>query len=362
MRNAVPLQRVPLVYSPPSAASTSSSCSPTRPTGSRSSASARGSTLPKSAAHRLLALLAARGFVRQDDATQHYALTLKLAALGFRFLAGTRLAGPRAARARRAGGAHRRARAPRGRRRRHADLGRQGAGRAVRACATTPTPGRDVDPARHRHRQGLARVAARGARAGARRARGAARHARASARARCDARRAQARAARSRAAAAMAKRSRKASRAWPPSPRRARRAATRRAASSPPSALPVRSRGMDAARRAALRARRARARRRADRAVAGAACDRRRARRLTTRDGHRRPPPATTARARSRDRCRAFARTSATDARWNREGLRADSEYRDLGLAAATGGRIGVKHIRALEAVARSRPAGTGTT
>jgi uncharacterized cupin superfamily protein len=44
----------------------------------------------------------------------------------------------------------------------------------------------------------------------------------------------------------------------------------------------------------------------------------------------------------------AFARTSAPDATWNREGLRADSEYRDLGLAAATKGRIGVKHIRAI--------------
>ena len=31
----------------------------------------------------------------------------------------------------------------------------------------------------------------------------------------------------------------------------------------------------------------------------------------------------------------AFARMSAPDATWNREGLRADSEYRDLGLAAA---------------------------
>ena len=45
--------------------------------------------LPKSAAHRFLALLAARGFVRQDDATQRYALTLKLASLGFRHVAGT---------------------------------------------------------------------------------------------------------------------------------------------------------------------------------------------------------------------------------------------------------------------------------
>lgn len=45
--------------------------------------------MPKSAAHRFLALLAARGFVRQDGATQRYALTLKLPALGMRFLAGT---------------------------------------------------------------------------------------------------------------------------------------------------------------------------------------------------------------------------------------------------------------------------------
>ena len=45
----------------------------------------------------------------------------------------------------------------------------------------------------------------------------------------------------------------------------------------------------------------------------------------------------------------AFAQASAPDARWDREGLREDSEYRDLGLAAATGGRIGVKHIRVLQ-------------
>jgi len=44
-----------------------------------------------------------------------------------------------------------------------------------------------------------------------------------------------------------------------------------------------------------------------------------------------------------------FARMSAADATWNREGLRDDSEYRDLGLAAATGGRLGAKHIRALK-------------
>jgi quercetin dioxygenase-like cupin family protein len=38
----------------------------------------------------------------------------------------------------------------------------------------------------------------------------------------------------------------------------------------------------------------------------------------------------------------------AEDAAFHREGLRADSEYRDLGLGAATGGRFGVKHIRAI--------------
>jgi len=44
----------------------------------------------------------------------------------------------------------------------------------------------------------------------------------------------------------------------------------------------------------------------------------------------------------------AFARSTAADAVWNREGLRPDNEYRELGLAAATGGKIGVKHIRAI--------------
>lgn len=36
-----------------------------------------------------------------------------------------------------------------------------------------------------------------------------------------------------------------------------------------------------------------------------------------------------------------------SDADFTRDGPRADVEYRDLGLAAATGGRIGAKHIRA---------------
>ncbi len=47
--------------------------------------------IPKSATHRLLAGLAAHGFVRQVSATGHYTLTLKLAALGFRQLAATRI-------------------------------------------------------------------------------------------------------------------------------------------------------------------------------------------------------------------------------------------------------------------------------
>jgi uncharacterized cupin superfamily protein len=38
----------------------------------------------------------------------------------------------------------------------------------------------------------------------------------------------------------------------------------------------------------------------------------------------------------------------AEDAQFHREGLRPDAEYRDLGLAAATGGRFGIKHIRAI--------------
>lgn len=38
----------------------------------------------------------------------------------------------------------------------------------------------------------------------------------------------------------------------------------------------------------------------------------------------------------------------ASDGAFTRDGPRADVEYRDLGLAAATGGRIGAKHIRAV--------------
>jgi mannose-6-phosphate isomerase-like protein (cupin superfamily) len=52
----------------------------------------------------------------------------------------------------------------------------------------------------------------------------------------------------------------------------------------------------------------------------------------------------------------AFALSSAADAQFTRDGLRADVEYRDLGLAAATNGRVGVKHIRAIKPL----PAPTG--
>jgi mannose-6-phosphate isomerase-like protein (cupin superfamily) len=44
----------------------------------------------------------------------------------------------------------------------------------------------------------------------------------------------------------------------------------------------------------------------------------------------------------------AFALSSADGAQFVRDGPRADNEYRDLGLAAATGGRMGIKHIRAI--------------
>jgi DNA-binding IclR family transcriptional regulator len=47
--------------------------------------------LAKSAAHRLLLALSRQGFVTQDAATQHYRLTLRLPALGFRYLAATKI-------------------------------------------------------------------------------------------------------------------------------------------------------------------------------------------------------------------------------------------------------------------------------
>lgn len=48
---------------------------------------AESGDIPKSAAHRLLAALAARRYVRQDAETGRYLLTTKLVSLGFRYLA-----------------------------------------------------------------------------------------------------------------------------------------------------------------------------------------------------------------------------------------------------------------------------------
>lgn len=61
------------------------------PDGLALSAVATRLALPKSVIHRLLAGLLDRGFVAQDALTQQYALTLKLASLGFRHLAATRI-------------------------------------------------------------------------------------------------------------------------------------------------------------------------------------------------------------------------------------------------------------------------------
>src|SRR5437773_2407653 len=44
----------------------------------------------------------------------------------------------------------------------------------------------------------------------------------------------------------------------------------------------------------------------------------------------------------------AFALATAEHAQFTRDGPRADVEYRDLGFAAATDGRIGIKHVRAI--------------
>ncbi len=61
------------------------------PRGMALSAIAQQLGLPKSATHRLLTALAEAGFVRQLPETQHYQLTLRLTALGFRFLEGSGL-------------------------------------------------------------------------------------------------------------------------------------------------------------------------------------------------------------------------------------------------------------------------------
>ncbi|MGJ7493356.1 IclR family transcriptional regulator [Variovorax sp. ZT4R33] len=48
---------------------------------------ARRLDLPKSAVHRLLSVLVGKGLAMQDEYSQRYRMTVKLAALGFRFLA-----------------------------------------------------------------------------------------------------------------------------------------------------------------------------------------------------------------------------------------------------------------------------------
>ena len=58
----------------------------TAPDGLPLGALARRLEVPKSAAHRLLQALASRGYVHQDPLSQNYAMSLKLAVLGFRFL------------------------------------------------------------------------------------------------------------------------------------------------------------------------------------------------------------------------------------------------------------------------------------
>jgi mannose-6-phosphate isomerase-like protein (cupin superfamily) len=60
-------------------------------------------------------------------------------------------------------------------------------------------------------------------------------------------------------------------------------------------------------------------------------------------DETRYPGPLPIAQAKSK-----LVVTPLTDDRFHREGLRANVEYRDLGFSAATGGRIGAKHVRAI--------------
>ena len=57
-----------------------------RPDGASLGSLAEVLDMPKSATHRLLASLASRGYVTQDTQTQDYLLSLRFAALGFRYL------------------------------------------------------------------------------------------------------------------------------------------------------------------------------------------------------------------------------------------------------------------------------------
>ena len=61
------------------------------PRGMSVSAVARTLSLPVSSAHRMLAVLKRRGYVRQDDDTSRYSLTLKMLDMMFRALGGSEL-------------------------------------------------------------------------------------------------------------------------------------------------------------------------------------------------------------------------------------------------------------------------------
>ena len=281
------------------------------PDGLALSAIAARLTLPKSVAHRLLAGLGERGFVEQNAATP--ALRADAEARG------ARLAPPRRRRASRRSASRcstgsprdtRRTRAARGRRRRTHDVGGEGAGRAV-GSALRRGHGTRRGAARDGRRQGLARVARprRTALAIVARRAGFARPRRRGPRVGADARRAAPRSCATRASAATARRSRKASPAWPRSRRRVRASTARgRAGRRAPSASPARWRAWT--RRAAPRCAREAlaAARRADRRSGPCASgtSARAAPHLPHPPGDRRCPlkrrPATPARASSRNR------------------------------------------------------------
>ena len=212
------------------------------PDGLALSAIAGALAMPKSVAHRLLAGLAERGFVQQDPDTQHYGLTLKLAALGFRHLAATRIeevCQPVLNRLAADSGELARLAVVDGEKMTWVAKA-QGALSGLRYDARR-RPRRRA--ARDGRRQGVARVAPRRDGAGDRRA-----HRLRGVSARRTARRADARAAlrqqlaRHAQARATAKPSRKANPAWPRSPRRSARRTRPTLRSSRRSASPVRSR------------------------------------------------------------------------------------------------------------------------
>ena len=58
---------------------------------SRSAETATRLNLAKGATHRLLSQLTQRGYLEQDEQSQHYRLTLKMVVLGFRHLTNTGL-------------------------------------------------------------------------------------------------------------------------------------------------------------------------------------------------------------------------------------------------------------------------------